>query len=134
MRFVVTCLITAVLILATQHMCSAECLPKVAQYARGEALVLLQMTEQEKNAAVESRDVFEKSVRSHAEEVAIEADSEVVNVMMELSASSGKIFAHFRSRLWTTELLIEKLKQNSDVISAEPNYINTLNNKTLKVQ
>ena len=97
--------------------------PEPMKAAQGEALVVIRMTEEEKRLAASSRDEFEKRIRAHAESAAASADAEVVNVMNELSASSGKILAHIRTSSGTTEELIEKLKRNPDVLSAEPNRI-----------
>lgn len=97
--------------------------PEPMKAASGEALAVIRMTEEEKQLAATSRDEFEKRIRAHAESTAESAGAEVVSVMNELSASSGKILAHIRTSIDTTEDLIEKLKKNPDVLSAEPNRI-----------
>lgn len=105
------------------HNCPLWNQPEPKKAAYGEALVVIRMTDEEKQLAAASRDEFDKRIRARAERAAKSAGAEVVSVMNELSASSGKILAHIRTSTGTTEELIDKLKKNPDVLSAEPNRI-----------
>ncbi|MDO4987812.1 MAG: hypothetical protein Q4E17_02125 [Synergistes sp.] len=126
MKHIIAQLLTAAMLLLVCGISFAAYTTKnEARHVSGEALVLIKMTDEEREAKT-SCEKFEKLITEHAKRVASCAESEVVSIMTDLSLSSDKIFAHLRSKSLTADELIERLKKCPEVSAAERNHITPL--------
>jgi subtilisin family serine protease len=89
------------------------------EYAEGEVIVLLK-----NNTGKDMvKALGDGSIHALAAGTAKKADAVLEKVYKSLSAQSGYCFAVVKSDVLTTEELIKKLREDSDVVSVSPNFI-----------
>jgi thermitase len=98
-------------------------LPPVAahagNYVPGEAIVVLK----NKTGGLSAASLEASASSGHVAQVAASAGASATKTFSALSASSGSVFAVFKSEAKTTEQLVAELKANPDVIAVSPNYV-----------
>jgi subtilisin family serine protease len=93
-----------------------------AEYVEGEAIVLLRNPGGAKLANVG----MSGAVQSYAARVAATNGGKVLKTYGALSEAADSVFAHIKSDNESTEELLSRLKSDSNVLSAMPNYIGHL--------
>ncbi|GHV38142.1 hypothetical protein FACS1894187_16500 [Synergistales bacterium] len=94
-----------------------------AKYVEGEALVVLRNVTGQK---LTMSSLSSSAGLSYVQSVANAAGAKAAATYHALSESAGEVLAHIKSDTKTTEELIAELKNNPNVISAQPNRISKI--------